>query len=242
MHFQSTNEKFNTIHQLTTICISAIMDTKQSNNANPVVAIKDPNDPDGVCRCNEAVGKAMASPIVKFMITSMNQLGCHVPPYSADKDNSAFFQCSPCNNKGIVGVFTPDTKSLIGSADATPGIVICSDNIKNYNLSNDHVERTIVHEMVHAYDHCRAKMDWTNCHHMACTEIRAAHLSSDCDFKTELFRGNVGKFKGQGAVCIKRRAALSISSQTQCAADAEKIVEEVFESCYNDTTPFAKKI
>lgn len=41
-------------------------------------------------------------------------------------------------------------------------------------------ELTLTHELVHAYDHCRAFVDWSNCVHHACSEIRAAHLSGDC--------------------------------------------------------------
>jgi inner membrane protease ATP23 len=39
---------------------------------------------------------------------------------------------------------------------------------------------TLTHELVHAYDHCRAYVDWTNCVHHACSEVRAANLSGDC--------------------------------------------------------------
>jgi hypothetical protein len=41
-------------------------------------------------------------------------------------------------------------------------------------------ELTLTHELVHAYDHCRAYVDWSNCVHHACSEIRAANLSGDC--------------------------------------------------------------
>ena len=41
-------------------------------------------------------------------------------------------------------------------------------------------ELTLTHELIHAYDHCRAYMNWSNCVHHACSEIRAANLSGDC--------------------------------------------------------------
>ncbi len=55
--------------------------------------------------------------------------------------------------------------------------------------------------MVHAYDHCRAKIDNQNCLHIACTEvivsfsssnlqIRASSLSGDCNYTQELMRGH----------------------------------------------------
>lgn len=50
----------------------------------------------------------------------------------------------------------------------------------------------MIHELIHAYDYCRANLVLENCRHHACTEIRAASLSGDCDFFNELKRGNWG--------------------------------------------------
>lgn len=36
----------------------------------------------------------------------------------------------------------------------------------------------LTHELLHAYDHCRAaNLNWTNCEHHACSEVR---LFLDC--------------------------------------------------------------
>lgn len=44
----------------------------------------------------------------------------------------------------------------------------------------EEINHALTHELVHAYDHCRAKnLDWTNCQHHACSEIRAAALSGE---------------------------------------------------------------
>lgn len=47
------------------------------------------------------------------------------------------------------------------------GILICA------NLMRDrkHMEDTMAHEMVHAWDHLRFKVDWTDLRHAACTEV-----------------------------------------------------------------------
>jgi inner membrane protease ATP23 len=37
---------------------------------------------------------------------------------------------------------------------------------------------------------------------------------------------------------VKRRAAISIAMNPACAENAEAIVDEVFETCFKDTTPF----
>ena len=62
-------------------------------------------------------------------------------------------------------------------------IVLCENNIYSQGLMND----TLTHELVHAYDNCRAHLDWTDLRHLACTEIRAASLSGECFFWKETF-------------------------------------------------------
>lgn len=56
------------------------------------------------------------------------------------------------------------------------------------------------HELIHAFDACRAKnLDWDCCEDHACSEVRAAALSGDCDWDMEFRRGNVS-FIGQWKV------------------------------------------
>ncbi|XP_057778334.1 mitochondrial inner membrane protease ATP23-like [Salvia miltiorrhiza] len=62
---------------------------------------------------------------------------------------------------------------------------------------DDQVVQVVIHELVRAYDECRAaNLDWTNCAHHACNEyllehIRANHLSGYCHLKQELLRGHL---------------------------------------------------
>ena len=59
-------------------------------------------------------------------------------------------------------------------------MVICNNHLS----AQEEVSHALVHELVHAYDHCRgADLDWTDCEHHACSEVRAASLSGDCHFK-----------------------------------------------------------
>src|SRR3546814_79924 len=46
-------------------------------------------------------------------------------------------------------------------------IVMC----ENHLLNKDPFEHTLIHELVHAYDQCRVKMEWMNCLHHACSEV-----------------------------------------------------------------------
>ena len=45
-------------------------------------------------------------------------------------------------------------------------IVLCQDKF----MSKGHMEDTMVHELVHMYDHVKFKVDWDNLRHHACSE------------------------------------------------------------------------
>ena len=59
-------------------------------------------------------------------------------------------------------------------------IIVCANHLSR----EEDVRSVMRHEIIHAYDHCRAKdLDWNSCRHHACSEIRAAVLSGDCTFR-----------------------------------------------------------
>ncbi|KAJ3300464.1 Mitochondrial inner membrane protease atp23 [Borealophlyctis nickersoniae] len=97
----------------------------------------------------------------------------------------------------------------------------------------------MAHELIHAYDHCTANVDWGNPEHYACSEIRAASLSGDCKFTRELRRGNFSIAKHHQA-CVKRRAILALKQIPHCQGEgvAEDAVRSVWDSCFKDTAPF----
>ena len=55
------------------------------------------------------------------------------------------------------------------------------------------MENTVAHELIHAYDQCRAgkRMNWSDVRQHACSEVRAANLSGDCHWVNEVMRGKV---------------------------------------------------
>jgi inner membrane protease ATP23 len=54
---------------------------------------------------------------------------------------------------------------------------MCHNTVQNYN----EFENMLVHELVHAYDHCRAAdLSWQNCRHHACSEARARRAAARC--------------------------------------------------------------
>lgn len=145
----------------------------------------------------------------------------------------------------------PAAKSLIISSNPSAAIrrclafsvrratiQVCANNLR----FQDEVTQVLIHELIHAYDQCRAKnMDWGNRTHRACTEIRASRLSGDCHFLRELLRGNF-KIIGHEQACVKRRVVNSMTgTNTNCSKIAATIaMEVVWDTCYNDTAPFDK--
>ncbi|XP_018106187.1 mitochondrial inner membrane protease ATP23 homolog isoform X2 [Xenopus laevis] len=103
------------------------------------------------------------------------------------------------------------------------------------------MNRVVTHELIHAFDHCRAHVDWfNNVRHLACSEIRAANLSGDCTLANELTRFKFG-VKGHHQVCVRDRALRSILAVRNISREtAEKAVDEVFDSCFNDHEPFGR--
>jgi inner membrane protease ATP23 len=72
----------------------------------------------------------------------------------------AHFPCLPCDLTHSGG-FSPDAGS----------VMLCQGNF----LNKKHMEHTIVHELVHMYDHAVFNVDWTNLRHHACSEVRSYH-------------------------------------------------------------------
>uniref|UniRef100_A0A3B4A5B7 Mitochondrial inner membrane protease ATP23 n=1 Tax=Periophthalmus magnuspinnatus TaxID=409849 RepID=A0A3B4A5B7_9GOBI len=128
--------------------------------------------------------------------------------------------------------------TVSGGFDAASSqIVLCQNNIHQQS----HMNRVVTHELIHAFDHCRAHVDWfKNYRHLACSEIRAANLSGDCSFSNELSRFHFG-LKKHHQECVRGRALRSILAVRKISREeAEKIVDEVFDSCFNDHAPFGR--
>lgn len=125
-------------------------------------------------------------------------------------------------------------KEGTSSLKLKPEIFLCQQHVRN----ESHAHQSMVHELIHAIDMCRTKMDpLHNCIHLACTEIRAENLSGECSVMNEIGRMN-HKFPNHGKVCVKRRAALSLQANPNCSERADEYIEAAFERCYKDTFPF----
>lgn len=133
----------------------------------------------------------------------------------------------------LVLVLSKDDNPLISFLQL---IVVCQNSL----LDKSDLESTLAHELIHSYDDCTTQLSPTSCLHMACTEIRASSLSGECGMLREIRRGNWSFTKGHQK-CVKRRAALSLKMRPSCAAEADRWVEEAWESCFADTAPVSSK-
>ncbi|XP_070976982.1 mitochondrial inner membrane protease ATP23 homolog isoform X3 [Oncorhynchus clarkii lewisi] len=171
-------------------------------------------------KCQVMLQFAMeTSPYAKLLLGAMKSSGCAVY-----KDRH--FSCEDCDG------------TVSGGFDATSSqIVLCQNNIHQQS----HMNRVVTHELIHAFDHCRAHVDWfNNFKHLACSEIRAANLSGDCSFHNEVSRFNFG-LKKHHQECVRGRALRSILAVRKVSREeAEKVVDEVFDTCFNDHAPFGR--
>ncbi|KAF5201226.1 Mitochondrial inner membrane protease atp23 [Thalictrum thalictroides] len=165
--------------------------------------------------CQGMIKQSLRNPMVKFLREHLVKAGCHVG------DN--FFEAIKCD-VGVGGGY------LRGD-----GIKVCSNGV---SLQNE-VDQVLIHELIHVYDDCRAaNLEWENCAHHACSEIRANHLSGDCHYKRELLRGSM-KIRGHEQECVRRRALMSVRNNPNCSkAAAKDAMDAVWDICYNDTKPF----
>ncbi|KAF9694179.1 hypothetical protein EKO04_007941 [Ascochyta lentis] len=156
------------------------------------------------------------SPIIRFLTNEVDKLGGDL--------NEKNILCRMCTNEQSGG-FSLDY-----------GILLCANKFRN----RGHQEDTMAHEMVHAWDHLKWKVEANNLRHQACLEIRASTLSGECRFAREFFTRNQWSITEQLQACVRRRAELSMMQRPQIRdqAHAKKVVNEVWESCFNDTRPF----
>ena len=95
-----------------------------------------------------SANKLRLGPVIRYLSENIQQLG-------GDLHNHNIY-CRRCTNRRA------------GGFDPEYGILICANEMKDQG----HLEDTMAHEMVHAYDHLRFKVDWANnLRHAACTEV-----------------------------------------------------------------------
>ncbi|KAI2630716.1 peptidase M76 family-domain-containing protein [Hypoxylon sp. NC1633] len=187
------------------------------------------NEARDCARCEEFRDWAFAhSPTVRFLREKIEALNG-----TLDKSNVV---CRRCPAR-----LTEDGNVHRASGGFSPysGILICANEVSNRSLLED----TLAHEMVHAWDHLRWKVDWVgdkDLKHAACTEIRAAMLSGECRWTKETFTRGNRNLTQQFQNCVRTRATLSLMARPRCKDDVQavKVINQVWDSCFSDTRPF----
>ena len=173
-----------------------------------------------IARCESNRDYLMeSSPAVRFMLDELKKVGCETTREQVD--------CAPCF--GHKGGFAPFR-----------GIRLCSNQV----VKQGEAEKTLVHELMHAYDQCRFKVDWSDPRHHACSEVRAANLSGECGWWREYRGGQTGitDIAKHHQDCVRRRAAAALMAnpKVNSRSEAEFHVNAVFDACFRDTRPFER--
>lgn len=87
-------------------------------------------------------------PIIRFLLQNIEQVN--------GKMDASNIKCLPCN------------RMQGGGFSARYGVLLCHNRLRG----RGHTEDTLAHELMHAYDYMRFKVDWHDLKHVACTEAR----------------------------------------------------------------------
>ncbi|KIW54514.1 hypothetical protein PV05_06869 [Exophiala xenobiotica] len=157
------------------------------------------------------------SPVIRYMNDNIRKLGGDIGPHN--------IRCRTCK------------EGMLAGFDRQYGIKVCANWVQSKSMMED----VVAHEMVHAYDHLRFKTDLdSDLRHAACSEIRASNLSGECRWANEFFRNKILSFTNHHQDCVRRRVIRSVMARPNCKdeAHADKVVNEVWDSCFRDTRPF----
>jgi len=163
-------------------------------------------------RCQKLANKACEKDdVVNALFIGMKELGCEI------NFDSKKLSCEPCTSK-MFGAFDTEKKEII----------ICENNIWTQTRMNEVMKS----EIIHAYDVARVKFDKENLNHLACTSIRVANLSGKCLYKAFFI-------KDYKPACVRNYAIKNMMcSKSISEEEASKVIDTVFDDCYNDYAPF----
>ena len=162
------------------------------------------------------------SPLVKLMMSALNASGCPV-------DLRRHLACEKCD-MSVTGGYDPEYNQ----------IVICQNTCTDEGM----VQGVLAHEMIHMFDWCNNNLDFKNLEHLACTEIRAANLTH-CSYMSALVQFDATPFniKQSHRNCVRSKAVYSVLAARKVSeAEAQAVVDKVFNKCYNDLEPVGRRI
>uniref|UniRef100_A0A7M5V9P3 Mitochondrial inner membrane protease ATP23 n=1 Tax=Clytia hemisphaerica TaxID=252671 RepID=A0A7M5V9P3_9CNID len=160
-------------------------------------------------KCVSMVEKSCAKGMyVKVLLDGLKKLGCDT---GLDTKNIC---CEPCEPR-LTAAFDTDRKEVI----------VCENQMRNQKF----MDNVLTHELIHAYDVCRAKFDQKNLEHLACSSIRVANLTGDCFFWKENFLRLRFGWKAQHQECVRELAVKNM----MCSKDiSEQKARGVVDKCH----------
>lgn len=176
-------------------------------------------DPKENSRAVQKVVKSLKSMHASFIRNHMDKIGC---PFSVQH-----LVCQKCpEDNPLLAAFDPERNR----------IVVCADKAAEANQKM--LDIAIAHELIHAFDQCRAHVDWKNMEHYACSEIRATMLSRECLRKFQKNRRKDGQKMTGIWDCVAPRTLSSLKMMGMEESEAKKIINKVYSHCANDTSPY----
>lgn len=158
---------------------------------------------------------------LKLLAGAMKKFGCNF-------NLARHVVCERCDN--CMGGYDPDTNQIIinQNSNQTPGTIMS----------------TMMHEMIHMFDYCRAQFDFDNLEHVACSEIRAANLTyCSVSDRLQVKSPKMFSLKNTHKYCVKDVAYRSVKAYSPQTDDQQikDIVDKIFPYCYNDLEPFGRR-
>ena len=138
--------------------------------------------------------------------------------------------CTTCASNGPEGT----ARGFFASPPAQ--IVMCANRLH----SESEIEETLVHELVHAVDHCTRGIDLAKCEDLACSEVRAAR-EAECSETTYL---KAFPLPDVARSFLHKRCTRQHATQATRAMfpmRAESCIEAAFARCFNDHVPFREQ-
>lgn len=168
------------------------------------------------------------TPFVDLLLAALADAGCPVKP----EIHIVIEDC--LDNCNIIGAFDSYNNQIVLCKNRFNG----NESVTSKTIS---LQQTLSHELIHAFDHCRAHVDfYNNPAHLMCSEIRAASLSGQCMVSQNFVSSALSAFKLYHQHCV-RSNALSSFQALYTNWDKEKsqaLLDKCFHSCYNDYIPF----
>jgi Peptidase M76 family len=147
-------------------------------------------------------------------------------------------ECRPCETTGP----EQGARALIMGPNPL-SIVACTNRLAVHD--REEMSQVLVHELVHAYDVKRLRLDFSDCESMAYSEVRAAReaecFSSSSSSSSSSTSSNMmlsGPFNLLREYCVKQQA-IAATHNLFPAPRGRNCVRAVFATAFNDPRPFS---